>query len=117
MTRPTVGRTDRMGVDIRALPPEERASWQARLDRLDRACGCEEGAVGLVAGFVASALALWLQPGGIRATGSGDIGWASVVMIAAAAAGKAFGLWRARRRSRQVIAELNAVLRAKNVSS
>ncbi len=112
-----VNEIDRATLNLPALPPNERAAWQARLDRLNHACGCAEGAVGLIVGLVAALVLAIAQPGGIRATSWRDVGCGALIVVVAAIAGKCLGLWRARNERRRIAAELNELIRSRGPSS
>lgn len=97
-------------LDTPQLPLDEQMRWQARLARDNGACGCETGERFSVVGLIAIVLLVWLTWG--RADWSWlDRGlWAFGILLATGLAGKATGLWKARQRLRQSVAELSVRL-------
>jgi hypothetical protein len=98
----------RLSLVLPGLAEPARSLWETRLATQLSACGCSEGAIGLVIGLVpATALAFGphLAPGG----------WARwgvflAVLVLASLGGKCVGLARARRRMRQEVDRLLAQL-------
>lgn len=107
-----LGRTRWRTIELDAphLPPDEQASWQARLARDYGGCGCETGRYFMAAGLLAIALLMW-QTWGLVGWSWLDRGlWAFAILFAAAFVGKVAGLLVARLRLRQAVAELSARL-------
>lgn len=91
----------RLELALPELDPRERAMAEARLARQLGACGCTEGAVGLMIGLSFGIAFAVLDAPGFR-------DWALILMITCcgAAMGKVFGLWRARKGLKAEIARL-----------
>ena len=100
-----------------ALSPEDRLAWQNRLERLEKACGCAEGAIGLITGTVGALLYLSLQPGGLLKTGWWEILFTVPAVLAAGIIGKIFGLRRARTHFHRAVAELKRLVQSREISS
>jgi hypothetical protein len=95
----------RLELALPGLDAGERAVAEARLVARLGACGCTEGAVGLLAALPVA--------GGLAALEL--VGWpvwffVLAVVCAGAALGKVFGLWRARQRLRTEIARISTEL-------
>ncbi len=77
------------------LAEDRKESWERDINRLIHACGCVEGAVLMAAAFVGCAgYFVWRWASGFGLAWSG-LAAAVVLVIAAAAVGKTFGLLRA----------------------
>lgn len=97
----------RLALDMPGKPQAEVAARQARLARVLGACGCTEGAAGLLAGLgvaLTAGLAGWMPGHGVLHLGIGALLAASLGCVT----GKLIGLMRARRAIR---AEIDATLR------
>ena len=97
----------RLALDLPGKPQAEVAARQARLASALGACGCTEGAVGLVSGLVVAliaAVAGWAPGHGALHLGIGALLAASLGCVA----GRLVGLMRARRAIR---AEIDSALR------
>src|SRR6266851_5015376 len=103
-------RSESVLVDIPVLSFEEKLSWQNRLQRFVRDCGCGTGAAALLLSIAAAAIYLFRAPGGIHAFGFLRAGSALVFILLVTAAGKAFGLARARAEFRRAIVQLNRIV-------
>ena len=93
--------------------PEARL-WEARLNREWTSCGCRAGEIAVMvsiagyasvaaAGFAPDVSSMW-----------GHAGWAAVVALAAAAAGKIAGRARSLRRFRRVVRKMAALTSISN---
>jgi hypothetical protein len=105
-------RVRRLALALESLNPEDQASWERRLNRHYRACGCEGGAVALVVTLLgASVLAFryhdllgehpFVAGGGIL-----------LALLIATGLGKAVGLAIARRRLEGAVVSLRRRLAA-----
>ena len=98
----------RLSLVLPGLTEPERSLWETRLAALLSACGCSEGAIGLVIGLVpATTLAF--------APDLAPDGWARwgvflAVLVLSSLGGKCLGLARARRQMRQEVDRLLAHL-------
>jgi hypothetical protein len=98
----------RLSLVLPGLAEPERTLWEARLAALLSACGCSEGAIGLVIGLVpATALAFGLH---LAPDGWARWGVFLTVLVLASFGGKYVGLARARRRMREEVDRLLAHL-------
>ena len=99
----------RLVLALPGLPPDQRAGAEASLVRTLSACGCSEGAAGLLmALFIGGAGSAALLP-----VGSGTLAWGVAIGsagLAGALAGKSAGYLRARRRLAAEIARIMAML-------
>lgn len=100
----------RLILALPGLPPDLRAEAETSLARTLSACGCTEGAVGLLAALpVGAAVAMMVLP-----AASGSLAWAVCIGaggVIGAMAGKVAGRLRARRRlAREVERILSATL-------
>ena len=90
------------------VPVARARAWEAHLSRLQGACGCEQGGVGLLAGVAVYAIYLFARPDGIDGLDSFDI-WAGVaVLCVSTSLGKVLGLRRARRELRKAVREIRS---------
>jgi len=92
--------------DLSALPRQEADRAKARIDELDRACGCEIGATlafGALAAYVAGA-ALWF--GRLAESTWLTVALGIAVFVLAAGAGKTLGLMRARSKRDRLVDDL-----------
>lgn len=99
----------RLVLAVPGIPPDQRAGAEASLARVLSACGCTEGAVGLLAALPIGAVGTTM----LLPAGSGVLAWAVATGAAAvigAVAGKAAGYLRARRRLAAEIARIMAAL-------
>lgn len=99
-------RPTHLRLELPGLQPLDRARAEARLAQRLSACGCNEGALALIAALpVATLLAGWWAEGAARwAWGLGGV-------VLAAALGKTLGLWRARAALRAEVAAVAALAR------
>jgi|tagenome__1003787_1003787.scaffolds.fasta_scaffold18934022_2 hypothetical protein len=109
MTESDDGRLPMSAIDPHALTPDERIEWLDELDRYQRTCGCDTGAIG------ACCAALLLVAWQAATVATLTLGAALVGMIELTGAavtgglmGKLYGLARARSRFRRVTARLIA---------
>ncbi len=103
-------------IDDPSLTTAEREAWQSRLTTLYNACGCHEGALGLVAA-IPLLLALWLWPQrGFGLLEPGGLALLVGLPLFGAIGGKLLGLAVARVRLRRAVAELSALMRTRSSS-
>lgn len=98
----------RIAIEAAGTPLERVRSWEQRLGRLQSACGCEQGAIGMVVGLLGYLGYLLLRPGGWGAPGSAELWTGFAVLCVTTSAGKAIGLQRAQRRLQQAAREIRA---------
>jgi hypothetical protein len=93
-----------------SLSAEENARWSERLTELAEECGCSMGARFATAYFIAAPFLAWgaiaLRDWSVLRTAI----IAAAALVAAAGAGKAFGIALARMRLRRAIGELCTAL-------
>ena len=97
---------DRVVIEAEGALADRARSWEKQLSNLQSACGCEQGAAGLIVGAVGFAVYLLLRTGGWGHPGRREFWIGLGVMVATTSAGKFFGLLRAQRRLKQVIREI-----------
>jgi hypothetical protein len=88
------------------LEPTRRASWERRLDKYSRACGCEAGAIALFATAFGQAAFVSVNYQTVVARPLLHGSLALLALGVAMALGKALGLGFARLRLRSVLASL-----------
>lgn len=90
------------------MPAERARAWERRLSRLQGACGCEEGGIGLLVGVAGYLLYLTLRPGGWSPLDNFDL-WAGLaVLFIGTSAGKLLGLRIAQRELQNAAWEIRA---------
>lgn len=95
-------------IEAEGASAERVLSWGRELSQLQSACGCEQGAFGLLAGVVGYALFLLFGAGGFGHLGRKEI-WVGLGVIAVTTSvGKLFGLLAAQRRLKRVIKEIQS---------
>lgn len=82
--------------------------WEDDLRRLQTACGCEQGAAGLIAGIAAYLFYLLLRPGGWGDPGTRELWIGLGVVVATSSAGKLVGLLAAHRRLKRAVREIQS---------
>jgi len=82
--------------------------WESQLSRLQGACGCEQGAVGLFAGLGIYLLFLLVRPGGWGHPGRTEFWIGVAVVVSTTSFGKLLGLLLAQRKLRLVMKEIQA---------
>lgn len=98
----------RVAIDAAAAPIERAREWERSLSRLQGACGCEQGGVGLILGLAGYLLFLLLRPGGWGDPGSAEL-WAGAATLAlSSTAGKVIGLRLAQRELQRTAREIRA---------
>ena len=80
-----------------------KASWEAELTRLQAACGCNQGAVGLFLGAGTYLLYLLLRPGGWGTPRWPEFWAASALVLVTTSIGKFLGLLWAQHKLRRII--------------
>jgi len=96
-------------LDLPNVPKERSNRLQSALDRSMAACGCQEGAAGLLAaGFLVAAS--WAFSRSAHSLGWSEAGLVFGILIAGTLAGKALGLLRARIRIRRLVQEFRKSL-------
>ena len=99
----------RVALRLDFLDAGDRDSWEHRLNRHYRACGCETGAVTMLIATVGIA--------GFAATNHGAVldrpvywgGLGLVVLCAALVSGKAYGLWLSRRKLKATVEAIRRI--------
>jgi hypothetical protein len=91
-------------LDLPSVPTDHSSRLQSILDRSMNACGCQEGAVGLVAGVLLAAY-LWRSSYLTHFLGWSQAGLIFCLLSGGALVGKVVGLVRARIRLRRSIKE------------
>lgn len=86
--------------------------WEARLNHYYAACGCDTGAIFLVAAFVLYVAFLALRPSGISSAGWAEVGFGLLVVLVASGVGKALGIGFAQIRLRGTVRALRDRLTA-----
>lgn len=104
--------TARVRIEADTVARERAEAWEKRLNRDYNACGCDTGAVGMLAGVVGYVVWLSLQPGGVTGRGWGALWLGLGVAAAATAAGKLVGLVAARLRIGRTIREIDSAWKA-----
>lgn len=99
---------DRLAIDAQGSSAEHIRSWERQLNGLRSACGCEQGALGLIVGLVGYGLFLLLRSGGWGHPGRKELWLGLGVVVATTSAGKLLGLVVAQLRLKRVIAEIQA---------
>jgi hypothetical protein len=94
------------------LDGHEARSWESRLNRHYRACGCGTSAAFLGVALCVGVALLAMRPGGVLAVGVLDLGLLAVAVIGAGVVGKLVGLAVARVRLHVAIRALRRRLRA-----
>jgi hypothetical protein len=81
-------------------------AWESQLSRLQSACGCEQGATGLIAGLGVYLLFLLLRSGGWGHPGRREFWIGLGVITSTTSVGKLLGLLLAQRRLKRLIKEI-----------
>lgn len=100
-------RGSRPSPDLAALPAEEAARAQARLDELEHACGCALGSAVAFVALTVYVAVLSLGPGLLADSWWVSVGAGAAVFVLAAGAGKTLGQLRARQQRERLIDELH----------
>jgi len=95
-------------IETEVLSPEKKRWWEAQLGQLQTACGCEQGAFGLVAGVGAYLLYLLSRSGGWGDPGRRELWIGLGVAAATTSAGKLAGLLMARHKLERVIVDIQS---------
>jgi hypothetical protein len=98
----------RIAIEAAGTPADRVLAWEQRLARLQGACGCQQGGVGLLVGLAGSLLYLLLRTGGWDDPGSQEL-WIGVgVLCVTSTLGKVIGLRLAQRELRRAAMEVRA---------
>lgn len=98
----------RISIEAAGAPLLRVHEWERRLSRLQGACGCEQGGVGLILGLAGFVLFLLLRPGGWGEPGSAEL-WAGVAVLSiTSTVGKLIGLRHAQRELQRAAREIRA---------
>ena len=100
-------------LQLPGLSSAENLVVEGRLRELGNACGCAEGAIGLIAGALVSAV-LW-----VTTLNYGVIGNASTALVCCvtcSALGKGYGLWRSRLRFRSELRSVMASIQQESIA-
>ena len=97
---------DRVLIEAEDTPAERTRLWEKQLGHLQSACGCEQGAAGLIVGAIGYALFLFLRPGGWGHPGRREFWIGLAVLMTTTSVGKFLGLLLAQRRLKRVIGEI-----------
>jgi len=87
---------------------ESVREWERQLNYLQNACGCEQGAFGLIIGMIGYIVYLFLRDGGWGHPGKHEFWVGLAVIVFSASVGKLLGLSLAQRRLTQVIREIQS---------
>jgi hypothetical protein len=98
----------RVLIDAEAASADRVRSWERQLSRLQTACGCEQGALGLLVGVIGYMLFLLLRSGGWGHPARKEFLIGLGVVVATTCVGKLLGLWLAQRRLDRVIKEIQS---------
>jgi hypothetical protein len=98
----------RFRIEGNGASAERLRMWESQLSRLQGACGCEQGAVGLFAGLGIYLLFLLLRTGGWGHPGRREFWIGVAVIVSTTSVGKLLGLLLARRKLRRAIKEIQA---------
>lgn len=97
-----------IAIDAAGTPRERVSSWEQRLGNLQSACGCEQGAVGMLIGILGYLVYMLFRPGGWGDPGSVELWTGFAVLCVTSSVGKAIGLQLAQRRLQQAAREVRA---------
>jgi hypothetical protein len=97
---------DPVEVRLPFLGAEESERFRREVERYGAACGCDTGAAAVVLGL--AAFAAWWVAAGFPGGAALGVAGAGATLLGAGAAGKAWGLVRARRRFRRAVREVLA---------
>lgn len=95
-------------VEAEGPSPERVRSWNRRLTELQAACGCEQGALGLLAGLLGYLAFLFLRPGGWNDPGWHEFWVGAGVVTVTTSVGKFLGLAAAQRELNRLIKEIRS---------
>lgn len=98
----------RIMIEAAGTPLERVHEWERRLSRLQGACGCEQGGVGLILGLAGYLLFLLLRPGGWGDPGRVELWVGVAVLSVTSTAGKVVGLRLAQRELQRTAREIRA---------
>ena len=98
----------RVLISADAASADRVRSWERQLSRLQTACGCDQGALGLLVGATGYMAFLFLRSGGWGHPGRKEFWIGFGVVIATTSLGKLLGLWLAQRRLDRVIREIQS---------
>jgi hypothetical protein len=97
---------DRLEIDAQGPSAARIRAWERELNGLRDACGCEQGAAGLLAGAGGYTLFLLLRSGGWSDVGRRELWIGLVVVVVTTSLGKLLGLFAAQRRLKRLVAEI-----------
>jgi hypothetical protein len=103
----------RVLIEAEGASAETVRTWESQLSRLQSACGCEQGAAGLIVGLSGYVFFLLLRPGGW-----GNPGWSEFwvglgVITGTTSIGKLLGLMWAQWKLKRVIKEIQSHWKAR----
>jgi hypothetical protein len=99
---------DRFILEVEGPPEELVIAWERQLSQLRNACGCEQGALGLITGAVGYVLYLFLRSGGWGHPGWKDLWVGLGVLVVTTSVAKFLGLLVAQRKLKRLIKEIQA---------
>lgn len=97
-----------VSIEAAGTPLRRVRSWEQRLGSLQSACGCEQGAIGMVVGLLGYLAYMLLRPGGWGDPGSAELWTGFAVLCVTTSVGKAIGLQLAQRHLQQAAREIRA---------
>ena len=95
---------------LRGLGPREAGIWEQRLNRETRACGCDEGALGIVGGIALLFGYVATHPDVFVTAPTRTAIVAALFIVTSALAGKSLGILAARGRLARALLELQQLL-------
>jgi hypothetical protein len=98
--------SDRVVIEAEGTLALKARAWENQLSKLQNSCGCEQGAAGLIVGLAGYALYLLARPGGWGHPGKREFWIGLGVLTLTTTVGKFAGLFRAQRRLRRLITEI-----------
>src|SRR5438045_2773526 len=96
----------RLLIEAEGTSAERVLTWESQLSHLQSACGCEQGAVGLIVGLGTCLLFLLLRSGGWGHPGRREFWIGLGVVTSTTSVGKLIGLLLAQRKLKRVIKEI-----------
>jgi len=97
-----------IAIEASGTASERVRAWEQRLARLQGACGCQQGGLGLLVGLAGYLLYLVLRPGGWGDPGSLELWIGIAVLCITSTVGKVIGLRVAQRELRRAAREIRA---------
>jgi hypothetical protein len=96
----------RVQIEAEGASAERVRMWESQMSRLQGACGCEQGAIGLIGGLGVYLLFLLLRPGGWGHPGRREFWIGFGLIVGTTSVGKFLGLLLAQRKLKLVIKEI-----------